>query len=435
MRVLHVLNGTGGGSTVSALELVKASRAAGTGIEHCAVYPGRLGYEDPEIHRIFHRATPISLPTWNSPKNLDLVRRIVLVALSRRESGFGFKTMRTLGQLIRDWSIDLVTTNCAVNIHGALAAQKAGIPHVWHIRERIGTGGSMQFRLDDRRLVHRIAGLSTKIAAVSEYVAAPFREYGADVDLEVVYDGVDVASFDNQTARERGTKLRKEWGIADGMVLVGKVANVTAHVKRHDLFIRAAAEVIRHRDDVCFVVVGEIPSQDSWFSRPAFDRWQALKGLAHDLGLDGRLIWAGSVNDPPAVMNAIDILGHACDIEGFPRVVIEAMAAGKPVVGPASAGVLEGAGEAGIMVEAGSPGQLACGIESLTGDLTACKHLGGEGHRRVVGGFTLAKHAMKMVDLYQSACNSCLLDPVQPDLRAPVGRRGQGLGAGGGSAR
>ena len=46
-------------------------------------------------------------------------------------------------------------------------------------------------------------------------------------------------------------------------------------------------------------------------------------------------------------MNAIDILAHACDIEGFPRVVIEAIAAGKPVVGPRAGGVAEGVGEEG----------------------------------------------------------------------------------------
>lgn len=404
MRVLHVLNGTSGGSTVSALELVKASRTAETGIEHCAVYPGQLGVEDPEIQRVFHRARPIPLPAWNSPKNLDAKRRLALYLLFQRESGLGIRTARALRQVIEEWSVDLVTTNCAVNIHGALAARRAGIPHVWHIRERIGTGGSMQFRLDDRRLVHRIAELSSRIAAVSEYVAEPFRKYGADGMLEVVYDGIDVAAFEDTETRGRVQRLRRGWGIPDEAVLVGMVANVTAHVKQHDLFLRAAAQVAGRRQDVWFVVVGALPTRASWFNRSALERLRRLGTLAGDLGLASRLVWAGFVDDPPAVMNAIDILAHACAIEGLGRVLLEAMASGTPVVGPAAGGLPEGVGAAGVLVEADSPGCLAQGMESLLASDGERERFSNEGRRRVMTYFASKTHAAVMADLYRAAC-------------------------------
>jgi len=414
MRVLHVLNGRGGGATISALELVKASRACGTGVEHCAVYPGRPGLEVPEIHRVFRRARPIPLPAWNRPRTLDLLRRLALFVLTQKESGMGVRTARTFDQVIEDWSIDVVTTNCAVNIHGALAARRAGVPHVWHIRERIGTDGSMQFRLDGRRLVHRIAGLSTRIAAVSEYVSGPFRKFGADEGIEVVYDGVDVAAFESTEARHRGRELRRKRGVPDEAMLVGKVANVTAYVKRHDLFLRAAAEVARYHNDVWFVVVGAIPSGNTWLARPSVERWQKLKALAHDLGLDGRLVWAGNVDDPPAIMNAIDIMAHTCPIEGFPRVVLEAMAAGKPVVGPAAGGVPEVVGDTtGWLVEQQTPQDLANGIQELLLQDTERIRLAAAGRTRVEAEFSSQRHIARMVDLYRRAC-----DPREPRPRS-----------------
>jgi glycosyltransferase involved in cell wall biosynthesis len=405
VRVLHILNSTKGGATVSIVELVKTSRAAETGVQHFAAYPGRPGFVDPAIHSAFHEARPIPLPGWNQPKSLDFLRRSVIAALVARNTGFGTRTNRALGEAIREWQPDLVTTNCAANVHGALAARRAGLPHVWHIRERIGTGGSMHFPLSDGRLVQHVGELSTAVATVSEYVAEPFRRHGVDSELEVVFDGVDLDAFVAPAAIERGWQLRRKWGIPKESMLVAKVANLTAQVKRHDVFLRAAAQVARRHPDVRFVVVGAIPKGNGWLSRSAIEHWNRLESLARDLGLGGSLVWADSVDDPPAIMNAIDVLAHACDIEGFPRVVIEAMAAGKPVVGPRAGGVAEGVGdEGGLLVEPGSPEHLAEGIEALIEDQELSRRLGTNGRRRVVDNFSSKHHLNKMVDLYETAC-------------------------------
>jgi len=286
MRVLHILNSTKGGATLGALELVKASSAAGTGLEHYAVYPGPTGFVDPPIHSVFSDARAIPLPTWNKPRAFDPARRFLLRALVARHTAFGFKTMQQLEKAIQDWRIDLVTTNCAANIHGALAARRAGLPHVWHIRERIGTGGSMLFSLDDRRLVHRIAGLSSRVAAVSEFVAEPFRKHGADTNVEVVYDLVDTEAFASPEAKERGRGLRREWGIPDDAILVGKVASVIP-IKAHDVFVCAAGAVARTRQDVRFVAVGAIPRRSRWLGKAEEKWWDDLRRLTHKISTTG----------------------------------------------------------------------------------------------------------------------------------------------------
>ena len=400
-----MLNATQGGAIVSVLELVKASRAAGTDVEHYAVYPGVVGREDPSIHSAFHGARIIPIPTWNRPTRLDLVRRAISQARSAKATFFGLRSRRGISKAIRDWDIDLVTTNCSANIHGALVARSMGLPHVWHIRERIGSLGSMHFGMSDRILVQKIRGLSSIVATVSGYVAEPFREHGADDRLEVVYDGVDVEAFACPEAKERGRSLRRSWGVSEDSTLVGKVANVTSQGKGHELFLRAAAKVRSAHENVFFVAVGLIPRESGWVGKPAWRRWLRLKEMARESGVEDRIIWAGVVDDPPAVMNAIDILGHACDFEGFPRVIMEAMAAGKPVVGPAAGGVAEGvvSESTGFLVQPGSPDALAAGIGDLVNDVPRRQRLGDHGKERVGSQFTMAGHAITMAEIYDRA--------------------------------
>ena len=129
-----------------------------------------------------------------------------------------------------------------------------------------------------------------------------------------------------------------------------------------------------------------------------------MKEMARKSGVEDRIIWAGVVEDPPAVMNAIDILAHACDIEGFPRVVLEAMAAGKPAVGPCAGGFAEGFGSGGgLLVEPGSADQLAQGIRELLKDPQRSGRLGADGRRRVVENFSTMHHLAKMIEVYRSA--------------------------------
>jgi len=409
MNVLHVLNSSGGGATASILELVRASRRAGTGLRHFAVYPGTPARQSREIHDTFHDAEAIPLPGWNVNPGMDRFRRFAGDLATARRTALGARTRSALNRALDRWEVDLVTTNCAANIHGALAARRRGLPHLWHIRERIGAGGSMHFPVDDASLVQRIASLSSALATVSEYVAEPFRAHGVDRPLRVVYDGVHVDAFRSSDAGKRGRSLREVWKVPEDAVLVGKVAGVTSSVKRHDLFLRAAAEVAQRHRNVRFVVVGALPRPGGWRRRPAYDRWRELAALGHELGLGKRLIWAGFVEDPPAVMRAIDILAHACDIEGFPRVVIEAMAAGTPVVGPRAGGVAEGAGEAGLLVEPGSPQALASGIEALLADPERRSRLSRAGRARVSARFSMERHLADMVELYRRVAggNEC----------------------------
>jgi len=91
-------------------------------------------------------------------------------------------------------------------------------------------------------------------------------------------------------------------------------------MKDHPTFLRAAAMLARERPDVRFVCVGDGPENYK----------SEMHQLASVLGLDGRLIWAGSRQDMPAVCSALDIAASSSYGEGFSNTIAEAMACGVP---------------------------------------------------------------------------------------------------------
>ena len=113
-------------------------------------------------------------------------------------------------------------------------------------------------------------------------------------------------------------------GRGEGPLVVGIVGRL-APIKNHDLFLRVAAQL---RDEARFVVYGD------GAERPRLER------LAADLGLGDRVVFAGT-RDVAEIYPAIDILALTSRNEGTPLAILEAMAAGVPVIATAVGGVVD----------------------------------------------------------------------------------------------
>jgi glycosyltransferase involved in cell wall biosynthesis len=142
--------------------------------------------------------------------------------------------------------------------------------------------------------------------------------------MKVIRNGIDTRRFCPD--RESGLRVRREWGLAPAVPLIGLVARLDP-MKGHTVFLRAAALMARRRPEVRFVCVGDGPE-------PYKKRLQAE---AAELGFEGRLAgrleWQGARSDVEAVYNALTILTSSSLFgEGFSNVIGEAMACGTPVV-------------------------------------------------------------------------------------------------------
>lgn len=166
-----------------------------------------------------------------------------------------------------------------------------------------------------------------------------------------VPNGIDVKRYHPDAAgRER---LRREWGVQDGELLIGIVARADP-VKAHEVFV-AAAQALHSRDTrlrfVC-IGVGEPKAAE-------------LRAEAARLGMASHFKVEGPRDDLSAVYSALDVNVMCSHSEGFPNVVAEAMACGVPCAVTNVGDAVEIVGDTGEHVPAADPAALARAIEAL----------------------------------------------------------------------
>jgi glycosyltransferase involved in cell wall biosynthesis len=191
------------------------------------------------------------------------------------------------------------------------------------------------------------------IIANSESGARYFASNGYVSDrMVVISNGINTQRFAPDAAA--GDALRTEWAVAPQVLLVGIVARLDP-VKDHQGFLRAASFVHDRRPDVRFVCIGD----------GAVAYKAGLKRLSLELGIDDCVLWAGSNLRISAVMNALDVLCSSSIGEGFPNVVGEAMACGRPCAVTDVGDSARLVADCGIVVPPRSPEALSNALLSL----------------------------------------------------------------------
>ncbi len=192
--------------------------------------------------------------------------------------------------------------------------------------------------------------------------------------------GFDLSEFLDDSARERRrAALRAEWRVGDREQVVTLVARL-APIKRVDRFLRVAVR-LADRPNLRFIVVGD-------------------GELRHQLGrsdearaLGERLVWAGFRRDMPDVCFASDIVVLTSDNEGTPVSLIEAQAAGVPVVGTDVGGVRSAVrdGETGLLAAPEDEQRLASLVASVLGDRRLAARLGASGRAHAASTYDIAR--------------------------------------------
>jgi len=261
---------------------------------------------------------------------------------------------RELVQLIRRWEVDIVHLHgySAANF-GRIAARLVGIPSIVHEHAVL------------RILPHQfIADLTLRplndtAIAISDAVKQ-FMIRGRSIPadrIRVIHNGIELERFTGITD-EQIAAFRAAWGIADDRRVVGTLTRLF-EIKGNRFFVDAAARVAARYPDVVFLVVGEGPERE------------ALVAQARRLGLgEERLVFAGYVSDVATALAAMDIAVVSSLQEGLSLVVLEAMAAGRPIVATEVGGIPEilTHGETGLLVPPSDEAALAAAIDGLLAD-------------------------------------------------------------------
>lgn len=286
------------------------------------------------------------------------VAPIYVPSLARQISPAGdIATFARLLVLIRRLRPDVVHTHLAkAGFLGRLAARLGGargVVHTFHghvLRGYFGPARSSVFI----QLERAMARITDRIVSIGPRQTAELLTLGIAPRAKIVEIplGLDLAPF---LAPSRDG-LRAELGLAEGVPLVGIVARLVP-IKGVDVFLRAAHRVHRSRPDARFVVIGdgELRAQ--------------LERLARDLEMDGLVMFLGWRRDLTPIYADLDVVVLTSHNEGTPVTLIEAAAAGRPIVATAVGGVPEVVAEGcGMLVADGDADGVAHAVLTLLDD-------------------------------------------------------------------
>jgi glycosyltransferase involved in cell wall biosynthesis len=211
--------------------------------------------------------------------------------------------------------------------------------------------------------------------------------------IRVIHNGIDAGRF---MPREAYQHIRARLQIPAGRRVVGMVANFSP-VKDHALFLSTAGILTHRRDNLHFLLVGDGP----------------LRGeISRAIGKSDRFTVTSTRDDVASLISIMDICVLTSRREGFPNVLLEAMALGRPVVAASVGGVPElvDDGVTGLLAHTRRPEEFADAIDRLLNDDAMAQSLGMRAADRVRKEFS----TQRMVEAYRTlyaellARNSCL---------------------------
>ena len=256
------------------------------------------------------------------------------------------------------------------NLEGILAAGMTGVPAVQHCRKVVS------LNRDEVATANRTL---SRIICVSPGVRDDYTAQGIDAHkCCVVCNGIDVDATPGKTVSE----VRTQWGIGMQDLLIGYAGSLIP-LKRVEDFISAAGIVAKMcKVPVAFMVVGTGPEEGR------------LKILAGQKNIEHLFHFVGFQNDALSCINAMDIFVLTSEREGMPRVIMEAMLMGKPVVASDVTGPkdLVVPAKTGMLVPCAAPERFADALLRLADDGDLRVRMGTAGKDRILRNFSIDRY-------------------------------------------
>lgn len=372
MTVCFVSHDAGlGGASRALIELVEALQVVG--IRCHVVVPGK----GPMVHELRRRGAGITwlpCPWWAGDTAAPWDRLGRTAATLLMVTPFVAK-LASLG-------CDVVYTNTITVPAGAVAAKLLGLPHVWHLHEFGHEDYRMRFDFGWRGTAWLIDRLSAAVVAVSEALAAKYRPLLSPSKLRVVYQSVTVTP--DPGAEQAAQQERVQRGRAFRAIIVGFVSEAKGQTDA----IQAIGELVRDGIDAELLIVG--PTDRRYLPR--------IKRLVAQLGLADRIRVTGPVANPYPLVRTADVVLMCSRYEAFGRVTVEAMLAGKPVVGTRSGATPELVrdGFNGLLYTPGDFRELAQHLRFVFEHPDVARQMGANGYRWAAGRFTKERYGREI---------------------------------------
>lgn len=313
---------------------------------------------------------------------------------------------RSLSRILDEVSPAIVHVNDAVMLAAGRIAHGRGVPVVWHLRTSLAggrRGAAVAQRLD--RWGAATIAIDTDVA----------RSYPVSLPTAVIPNAVAWAGTPPRRATE---EERSALGIPAGAVSIGFFGYLRRQKGWPELVL-AAERLDRAGLPFHVVVVGGGVRSPGWYQTPrgrfssalrlATDEESEMRSLVHDHGLDRRFSFLPFAGNVQSIYAALDIVTFPNTGAGLGRPVLEAAAAGVPVV---AAGSVDGAGivlpdETGVLLSSPTPTPLAGALERLITDPSLRASFGDAAARHATERFAPSRHARATETVYDSVQRDC----------------------------
>lgn len=320
------------------------------------------------------------------PTSEKLKRKEVPFYLCHFKSRLHPGSVRELKNLFEELKINVVQThNYRPNVSGTISAKFAKIPVILSTLHTVNRWDTFRQYMMDRLLCRMRDAIVCVSAEVRDQYQ--YKTKCPDEKLHVIHNGVPSHYFE-LTPPDNG--FYEKHGINPREQLILSVARMVP-VKDHVTLLKAFKKVVSEVESVKLLLVGDGPLRDD------------LEKLAEQSGIKDKVYFAGYQYDMENWLAAADMAVLSSHVEGLPCFVVEAMAAGLPVVATAVGGTLETLvdGESGFFAPQEDSDYMAKRIISLLKDDDLKKRLSENASRKARKDFSIESMCDKSISLYK----------------------------------
>jgi sugar transferase (PEP-CTERM/EpsH1 system associated) len=312
-----------------------------------------------------------------------------------RKPGVDFSLIRKLIKILKDRQIDIIHAHqYTPYFYAATAAILSARPKVIFTEH----GRHQPDRIRPKRAIYnqflnlfsdRITGVSNfSKDSLVKYEKLPARK------IKVIYNGISLEEFKISLDREA---KRKELGIDQDEVVMGMVGRFDP-IKNQLMLLRAFSEVLKHISGTKLLLIGDGPLKEK------------CKKFASELGIGDRVVFLGWRRDVLELLRTLDIFVLSSLTEATSLTLLEAMAAGLPVIATDAGGNPEIImnDRTGILISLGNYREFAKAMVSLIEDPEKRKRMGEAGIRRIKALFSIDRMLKEYEDLYLSLSNKVI---------------------------
>ncbi len=306
--------------------------------------------------------------------------------LLKRKPGIDLFYPFKLAALLKKDKIDIIHLhNSTAFFYGVLAGKIAGVGRIIYTEHARDVAPNIKVRIMDKILSY----LTDRIVVVAEFLKLNLvhKEWIDPKIITTIYNGIDGEPFTTEFDRQ---EITRELNISAAAKIIGIVARLDP-IKNHRCLIKAMKKVSALYPNVVLIVIGDGTLR------------QELEELVSEEQLQNNILFLGTRNDIPRLLSVLDIFVLCSLSEGLPLTILEAMAAGKPIVATSVGGIPEIIQDNtdGIIIRSDDSDELAAAISELIRDKKKRHDMGVKARMKFEERFTVRSMVQSYEKLYE----------------------------------